>query len=145
MIPVLLVVAEKVNVDQKTNNSSIIDVLESLTLKGETAPSADEIVSLNVNLALVFRVDRSVAGEGETGTASIRLQAPDGSVLNETELAIDLTSAMGHRGVIELEKLPIKGTGRHEFRLELCSDDKSSQATLRYPFFVDFEAVQPDE
>jgi hypothetical protein len=113
------VLAEKVIVDQETNNVSL-DVLEQLDLgvvppvpsgrRGFAVPIGVEIVSL------WYRPD---AQGPVRARQRIRLSDPNGDELTSAETEIDLSTYTRLRARQILPVLPIRGPGMYYFHIDL--------------------------
>lgn len=115
------VISSGVVVDHDTNNISIFNILEEISvpedaIKNEAIGVLVEIVTLWV---------RSDLSKPEKGTSRIRLLAPNGEVLETAESEVDLATYERLRSRGLFQGLPYQGEGVYRFVLELQEDDKS--------------------
>jgi hypothetical protein len=125
------VACNKCIVDPSTNNATLVEVLEQISVTGLVQFPA--VAPLQVDVVTVWY--RSDPARGERGTGRFRLVNPDGSSTAETEYAIDLTNHFRARSIGRLAGLPIAGPGSYFFQVELREDQRWREVA-RIPFFV---------
>jgi hypothetical protein len=104
------------SIDQKTNNISLFNVIEQLTLEG--VPT-DQRILVSGQFELVSLWRRSDTNTPEELSGRLLFRMPDGESLDALVFNIDLKSATRSRSVITMSNLPIKGIGTHYFIIEV--------------------------
>ena len=109
------ILCRKAIVDQATNAVTLIESIEAIAGKG-TAPVQPEALPLELTVATLWC--RSTRGEAETGTARLRLLAPDGKQLACSEYPVDLTTHERRRNFLTFNGIPFRGAGRYDWSVE---------------------------
>jgi hypothetical protein len=133
--------------DKATNNLTLFEVLEQVTLNA--LPGADPLAQVEQSRAqgktplvpipfeLVTLFARSNIFASEAAHCRVRLFAPSGEELGEPEArAMDLHRFQRYRGRAQFDALPFAGFGRYEFAVELNSGDSGWQQVAKVPLDV---------
>jgi hypothetical protein len=129
--------------DQYTNQVSLLDVIEAISIKpGEPVPEAleDKEMRVPVHLALVTLLTRSDVAVPEVGMLRVRLVLPDGVSRPPQEVKVDLTKHVRLRNFTTITSLPLRGDGYFYFVVELrdeASDEWKTAAEIPLEFKVE--------
>ena len=109
-------------VDQRTNNASLLEVLEQITIL-EPIPANMQQVALAFPFELVSLWQRSNYDQPARGEGRIRIEMASG-LHNLPQFQIDITGAGIHRmrTMIRMNGLPFNGLGVYKFVVELKDD-----------------------
>lgn len=111
----------KASLDKETNQVSLLDVLEELTLAGDPTSTIAEgekiAIAQHMEFATLWK--RTEFEKPEVGVAmKLEIIAPSGKTLvASAELPLRLDTARRYRGIIRMEGLPFEGFGFYQFRL----------------------------
>jgi hypothetical protein len=108
------VLCSRAVVDRETNNVSLQNVVEEITIRGAPKPGAPVPVHLEL-MTLWSRTGPSVPAKGR---ARVTLLSPAQAELLTFEGDVDLTQAERARSRLVYQSLPVHGTGRHLFCVE---------------------------
>jgi len=127
-------------IDKRTNNVSIQNIIEQITIKGE--PKSDAAIPIVCEVVTLWaRADFDVPAQGRLRLAYL---SPSGKVLNSMEREIDLSKSRRYRIQTIFQGLPVEEPGRYTFRVELENEDEWHQvATI--PLEVVFEPPEETE
>lgn len=109
-------------IDRDSNNISLHNVIEQLTIREEPAPRAVVPATFEV-VTLWARLDFDVPSRGR---ARLTFVSPSGSVLDPQEYDIDLSQFHRHRQRSRFQGLPVREHGRHAFLVELQNEDETT-------------------
>ncbi len=131
------ILCTKTSIDKDTNNISIFDVIERISIAG--APS-EENVALAVQAELAILWARSDHSIPETAVGRLRLVAPDGAVLGTTGFEINLGEPhVRLRTVMRISSLPLRGPGIYNFVVEVqAPEDQRWRPVSSTPLEVSF-------
>lgn len=115
------VISSGVIVDHDTNNISIFNILEEISVPEDAIKSE----AIGVLVEIVTLWVRSDLSKPEKGTSRIRLLAPNEEVLQTAESEIDLDKYERLRSRGLFQGLPYKGEGVYRFALDLKLSNKS--------------------
>ena len=101
-------------VDRETNNVSLQNVVEEITIRGAPKPGA----SVPVHVELMTLWSRRVVNMPVKGQLRVTLLSPAQAELLTFEGEVDLTQADRARSRLVYQSLPIHETGRHLFCVE---------------------------
>jgi hypothetical protein len=123
-------------IDQESNNISLLNVIEQLTIHGEPSPDR----ALPSSLEVVTLVSRHSLADTATGNARIEFVSPSGEVLLHSDHAVDLEEYIRFRWRWRIQGLPVRRSGRHLFRVFLQQADGSEwEQVSEVPLQVNFE------
>lgn len=129
--------------DRDTNNIILLDVLEQITAVVPIRSATEDAGLLSPN-ELVSLWSRSVSDRPERGRGRIRLLAPDGSELGRHEFDIDLTQRERLRTQTRSAGLPIRGSGRYDFIVDLQEQaDADWREVCKVPLKVVIQSLEP--
>jgi len=109
------VVCSRAVVDQRSNNISLQNVVEQISLNGTPTPGTGLRFPLDV-MSLWARadLDRPAQGRGR-----LRFLSPTGALITETEFEIDVSGThRRYRATIHLEGFPLDGSGKYTFHTD---------------------------
>jgi hypothetical protein len=109
------VICSRVVVDQESNNLSIQNVLERVTIPGEPIPETLVPMPFEV-VTMLTRADRE---EPVRGSMRMQMLFPSGKVFDTREADIAMTRHTTYRVRNRFSGLPIAEAGRHVFTVEL--------------------------
>jgi len=128
------VLCAKTSVDSQTNNLSLFEVLEQVTVLGG-AP-VDRKIAIPMQLELASSWTRSDRAVGETATMRFRLIMPNGIVENGPQTQVNMLLHERQRVLIKMNALPIHGQGQYEFLVEVLTPDNKWEECARVPLAV---------
>lgn len=111
-------------IDRDSNQVSLFDLVEQISVQLMEAPPAGEKVIIPARFQVVTLWTRGDAAEPATGVSRLRLVAPSGEELLKSEYDVDLTEHQLRRVRLNLAGMPYVGDGRYHFRVELKDDDQ---------------------
>lgn len=116
--------------DSETNNVSLIEVLEQLTIADPgAAPGVEGLVPMPLELVTLW--SRETDDRPARGRGRISFERPSGLVRESvSEHDIDLTVSLRVRHRQRFMGIPIREPGRHVFRVELRDDARQNWATV---------------
>lgn len=134
-------------VDRDTNNVSLINVVDEITVpapppQGPLGSVIERIEILDLHLAILWA--RSNPDVPERGEARITVVAPDGSISVSPEVAVDLSQSQRMRAVGHLLDSPFPNwqEGQYLFKIESKTADLDWQEMFELPLWV---KVQTDD
>jgi hypothetical protein len=113
----------KVTIDSQTNNVSLIDITEEITLAVDPEHDITQplplpaLVPISLDLVSVFQ--RNDKATPERAVARATFVRPNGESYAPVPYDIDLTTAARGRCVIHAHGLPVVEAGDHFFRVEI--------------------------
>ncbi len=134
--------------DQYTNQVSLLDVIEAISIKpAEPVPETqgDKEIRVPVQMTLVTLLARSDVAVPEVGMMRVRLVLPDGVSRPPQELKFDLTKHRRLRNFTRIQSLPLRGDGYFNFVVELrdeAADEWRTAAEIPLEFKVEPYAAQ---
>ena len=108
------VLCSRAVVDRETNNVSLQNVVEEITIRGAPKPGA----SVPVHVELMTLWSRTGLNMPAKGRARVTLLSPAQAELLTFEGEVDLTKAERARSRLVYQSLPVHETGRHLFCVE---------------------------
>ena len=130
-------------VDQRSNNVSLQNILEQITIRGEL-PTDAAIPAIPMMCELVTLWARQPADTPTQGRARITYLAPSGEELHAAEVPIDLSETQRYRTQLTMQGLRIAGPGVHTFRVEL-QDNGNWREVSAVPLEIIVEPPDPAE
>ena len=108
--------------DSTTNNLSLINIVEELTLSVEPPKTPlggkEQGQGVSVNIQLVALWVRSRSDEPETGSGRITLILPDSKQVIGPEFEVNLSEFQRLRNTTSLPVIPVRGEGDYRFMVE---------------------------
>jgi hypothetical protein len=121
--------------DKETNNISLFNVIEQVTVKDEPKPNG--VLQLPFEIcSLWVRSDPTLP---EQGLVRILYSEPSGNSKQMVEYPVDLRNHERSRNVIKVSGIPISDPGRHFFRVELKIGEKDWTEVSSLPLTVLFK------
>jgi hypothetical protein len=136
------VLCTKVVTDKDTNSISLLEVIDGIKVLVRKPWPAKEIHMMPFALDLMSLFQRSAPSRGEKTVSKLKITAPDGRVLTENELAIDLSTAVRFRANMRATQFALTGEGTYHFVVYLKKNRKWSKVAS-IPLDVTIE-VQPE-
>lgn len=129
--------------DKETNNISLFNVIEQLTILTQPQPNMIPQFSLDI-VTLWGRSDDAITAQG---CSRVTLVSPSGEEIGQGEGEIDLVK---HERLRARRRFPLglnlKDAGRYYFRIELKLDDEEEWHTVaKIPLKVTIESPPSDE
>lgn len=137
------VLCSNTSVDKATNNVTLFEAVEGLSLPPEVP--ADRDVAIQLELVLVTLWSRTNPAVPEAGNGRFRLVAPEDQTLMTGEHDLSLGGQyIRSRNFSRLRNLPLHGPGFYEFVIEyrVAGEQEWVEAT-RVPLEVRFQAAAP--
>ena len=113
-------------IDVETNNVSIQDVIEQITINAE--PMEDGILPLPFELITLW--GREDIQKPTKGVERITFVTPSGKSEVVSEAEIDLSSAERHRHRVKFPGLPLSEAGIYYFKVEVSNSNWKSVSTI---------------
>jgi hypothetical protein len=130
------VLCDKTSVDLVTNNISLHDVVEQLTVEFPKLPPGARGFGVQCKPTLVCFWHRAKDGVGALRSFRTRFVSPDDEVLIQSnEQGVDLTSTAGNRTIMAFEGLPITRPGTYWFVVQ-ARDGEAWNDLSRVPLQV---------
>ncbi len=124
------IISNKAVVDNHTNNLSLFDVLERITISGP-GPAKYKKGS-TIIIPFIFSITtlwtRSVFNKPEIVNTRATLFAPDKKSLYRIETEIDLLKYQNRRNILNFRQFHLKGPGVYNFKIDLERKKNSGNA-----------------
>jgi hypothetical protein len=122
-------------IDSETNNVSIQDVVEQITVNAEPAENG----FLPFTFEIIPLWGRKDSDNPSKGMERVTFITPSGKseVVSETE--IDLSKAERHRHRVRFPGLPISETGKYYFKVEVKNGNDEWQQVSAIPLKIIFQ------
>ena len=105
-------------IDKFTEQISLLEVVEALTVPYGSSPAELMETGLDVSLQLVSLWMRSGIEIPEVAYSRLSLQVPDGSIAERDELEVDLRKRPRIRTFFKMAALPFRGIGLYTLIIE---------------------------
>ena len=139
------VLCYKANVDKETNNVSLLDVLEQITLQpGQDLEDEAEGIAMAHHMELATLWRRTDPAVPELGHMRLELVTPRNNVSGRAELPLRLDTSVRYRGIVKLDALPFEGFGTYRFRVSKKEEGDWREVTS-VPLEVGKEKEKPVE
>jgi hypothetical protein len=122
-------------IDSETNNVSIQDVIEQITINAEPA----ENCFLPFPLELITLWGRKETNEATKGTERVTFITPSGKIQVVSEAEINLTKVERHRQRVRFPGLPVSEAGKYYFKVEIKNGNNDWQQVSAIPLTVIFQ------
>ena len=109
------VVCSRAVIDRESNNVSIQNVIEQITIQGEPLPDG----WLGIEMTAISLWARSAPDTPARGKMRLSFVSPSGVELGSFEGKINLNEHPRSRNIFRFTKLPLKENGWHYFRVYL--------------------------
>jgi hypothetical protein len=126
-------------IDQETNNISLHNVIDQITVNAEPIPNGILPITFDIVSSWIRKYD----DQPTEGTSRFTFRHPSGKIIILNELPIDLRNNLRARQRIHLNNLLLEEAGRHIFLVELkdsTSNNWKEVATI--PLTVIFNPIQ---
>lgn len=117
------ILCTKALVEEKTNNVSLIEIIEQLEVLG--VPNETRAI-LPIQLVLVTLWSRSDLDRAEFATGKFEFLAPSGEVLGGGEYDINLRDYRRSRNLANMNSLPLQGPGIYKFVIRIREDENNT-------------------
>ena len=134
------IACSRTSVDKESNNISLFEVLEQLTLSGgpiQPQPGKKGVVPILFEIVSLWTKEHeneTIKGRGRTV-----LVAPSGTELPMVEFDVDLSQHQRSRTINRITGLPIGEEGKHYFRVDLQENGRWAEQG-RVPLQIVFKA-----
>lgn len=115
------VLCSKTLVDQLTNNVSLIETIEQVSVPENTDPNENKLLPLEHEV--VSFLVRSNLDEPEKVSVRANLETANGDVLRGGQTEVDLTVSTRARSIMKFGILPVHGPGIYYFVIETLNED----------------------
>jgi hypothetical protein len=122
-------------IDYETNNVSIQDIIEQITINAEPTENG----FLPIPMELITLWGRKKIDKPATGTERVSFVTPSGKSTIISESKIDLSKVERHRQRVRFPGLPISEAGRHYFRVEFKENGDQYHEVVAIPLAVQFQ------
>ena len=109
--------------DRVSNQISLIDVLENLTIHLEP-PATGEVINIPQRMELITFLSRSDLGVAEKGLLRVVFESPEGRRSEPQILPFSLETDGKARVIIAMDQIPVSAPGVYCFCVEFRSDDE---------------------
>jgi hypothetical protein len=130
------VLCSRAVIDVETNNVSIQDVIEQITVN--SAPVADGFLPFPLEIVTLWN-RKEITNQIEA-IERVQFITPSGKATVISEGKIDLTQAERFRHRVKLPGLPLSESGRYYFKVESKTGDDSWKEVASIPLSVTFQA-----
>ena len=130
------IACERSTTDRETNNLSLLNILEQVNLLGP-APDPAAKMALPLHFELTSLWCRSNPDQAEESIGRIKMRAPNGAEILESEFPVDLTQNIRMRTQMRSIAFPLLGTGRYTFTVEIRRADGNWEHVARIPLQVE--------
>lgn len=131
-------------IDRYTNNVSLLNVLEEITLTSAPPQEASGRKGMGAGASIVFEIValwvRSDLEVPERGYGRIRLATPDNQISTGQEFEVDLTQYLRLRHRTHISTLPIRGEGIYRFVIDGRTDTQDWVEMFEVPLRVVIQA-----
>jgi hypothetical protein len=125
-------------IDYETNNVSIQDIIEQITINAEPVGNG----FLPFPLELITLWGREESDKPEKGIERISFVTPSGKTDVVSDAEIDLTSVERHRQRVKFPGLPISESGKYYFKVEMKNGDTEWQQVSSIPLKIVFQPIK---
>lgn len=123
-------------IDSETNNVSIQDVIEQITIVAKPTENG----FLPFPLELITLWGRKEIDRPANGTERVSFVTPSGKSTLISESKIDLSKIERHRQRIKFPGIPLSEAGRYYFRVEFKVDDDEYHEVAAIPLAIQFQS-----
>ena len=135
------VLCHKSVIDKDSNQLSLFDTIEQLKIEVSEPLPAKAAVPLVAQLATFWT--RTDLEAPEKVPARIRFIAPSGKTLATSPFEVDVQSKPNHRVIMKMQGLPVVGSGRYWFVVELKVTGGRFKPQARLPLDVSIDLLAP--
>jgi hypothetical protein len=136
------VVCSRAVIDKNSNNVSLQNIIEQITIPGEPQPEQVVDIAFEV-VSLWSRSDFDVPSHGQ---ARLTFLSPSGRRTGPVEFELDLSKYERLRTRRRLQGLPVAEPGRHNWLVELRNEGEDEwQEVASIPIKVMFVPVESEE
>jgi hypothetical protein len=136
------IVCSSAVVDQVTNNISIFNVLENISVRTDPLPDG----WIKMDFIVVSFLERQDVNKPAKGKIKLSFIPPSNEVLEAFESDVDLTEFTFARGLVRFDRLPLRESGRHYFKVELqIAGEEEWRNVEMIPILVNFAPKETKE
>ena len=129
-------------IDKETNNFSLLEILEQLTIPESPLPEG-KITLIPISFDVVTLWSRASDNQAARGSAKLLFITPSGKIVGEHEHNVDLTVYSRARTRTRMAGLPIQEAGRYQFRVQLRHDGETEwRDVATVPLQISFDPVE---
>ncbi len=122
-------------IDIETNNVSIQDVIEQISINAE--PKSDGFLPFPLELITLW--ERKESDKPVEGTERVTFVTPSGISKVVFDAKIDLSAVERRRNKVKFPGLPLSETGRYYFKIEIRENDNEWHEVASIPLTVIFQ------
>lgn len=126
-------------IDRDSNNLSLHNVIERLTIRGELEPGT--VTRCPMELVSLWSLDESA--DITQSKARLTLLTPSGTSLGSEEYSMDLSVAPRLRHRTRLDGIPVEESGEYRFVVELQVKDLTWEQVARVPLSIVVDPLRP--
>jgi len=140
----LTVLCTKASVDQSSNNLSLFDIVEELSITvADKVPSAKDKVLIPVTMDVVVVTFRSDPSKPEMARGRLLLLMPDKTKTLGAEFEIKLVDHQRMRNIVHMSALPVNEPGIYYFVVEFSQQGSNEWSEVyRLPVNIKLEAAK---
>lgn len=124
------IVCEKATIDRETNNVSLIEIVEDVSVAVEAQQELSKPLSAAIILPVTWTVvsafERDDPARGEKADGEMQLVSPSGSILGTALIEIDLTQHARARCLVKFAGWPVPEGGRYLVKVFVRSQPGAS-------------------
>jgi hypothetical protein len=124
-------------IDAETNNVSIQDVVEQITINAEPTKNG----FLPIPLELITLWGRKKIDEPSNGVERVTFITPSGISTIVSEAEINLTNVERFRHRVRFRGLPVSESGKHYFNVEIKNENADWQQVSSIPLKIVFQSA----
>lgn len=130
-------------VSQSTNNVSLIEVLDDITIQPPPDSEEQPFQPINFDFVMYWKIQND--NQEDDYRFRFRIVAPSGKVLLESEQVVDFTKFPKPIMVYSFSGLPIAGSGSYEFQIQIPNNSETEWKIDRVVSLgVNYEKLEND-
>lgn len=131
-------------IDQRTNNISLIDIIEELRIVGPPLPQSGEQVIIPINFEVVTLWSRGEDNLPFRGHGRLLFIDPAGNTLRSLDFEIDLSVFQRVRNCLGIIGFLVQNQGRHILRVQMRGNGIEEWHTVaNIPLNILFQPPEP--
>ncbi len=134
------VLCSRAVIDSETNNVSIQDVIEQITINAE--PAEDGFLPIPFELITLYI--RKESNTPIKGNDRVTFMTPSGKAEVVSEGTIDLSSAERFRHRVKFPGVPLREAGRYYFIIDIKKDNDEWEKVATIPLTIAFQPQKID-
>lgn len=136
------VVCSRSVIDRDSNNFSLLNTLERVTI--HSVPMPETVIPMRFDVVTWWT--RTIPDQPGRGRIRLQLRLPSGTAFSSHEAAIDLSENEGHRHRVKCSTFPIAEAGRHLFVVELMNEGEDEWTQVAsVPLRIQFKPPEGEQ